>query len=1142
MRRSYILWALLLMLLCIQGMSQPMHRLYENKPITLSYDNVPLARVIMDLKDRYGCSFFSPSDALDMPVSIRVKDAKLPEVIDALSARLPVMFSYTDNIIFIQWKPDGVTHKKRLSPLPVKGVVTDGNQNRVVGASVINLRSMKGVFTDSSGQFELHDLAFLDTLVITHVSFKPEQYLAYDQPNIKIRLTKEVNVLPSVEVHTGYQAIPVEQVTGSFKQANTQQITGIPRFNVQEGFENILNGYLPALKTTPGPGLKVGSIRGRNTIYGNAQALVIVDDFPFYGDLYMLNPNDIESITVAKDAASTAIFGARAANGIILITTKKPGRRQSLRFSFNQFFTYSDRPNINYIPSIQPKEYISLEKRLYDSGFYAGLENQNVPFSPVIETLIDHKNRHITTAEKDSILNACQNNDVRLDIKKYFYRPAFTHHTGVNVSGSCDSLAFYLSISYGRSSFNENGIEHNRITMLGNTQYRHKNLSITMGTFYSGNTILNNFVSPPSGPPYLRLADAEGKPLPVPYQYRSRYVDSVGRAPLLDWSFRPLQELRNANNSRSYNYLKANTKIGYQLTPALQLQALYQFGLLQLDQKIVYNLETFFARNLINNFTQVTPAGIVKPIPPDPILDEYETITHINNWRLQLNFHRRWKADELTMIAGTESQHTGSNINGRRIYGYNFPYAKTDLDYKTFFPQYSDRRMRRQIPTAWGRSDSTDYYFSYFGNAFYTWSKKITISLSLRRDQSNRFGMNVNQQFIPLWAAGALVHLHKFSFFPTTFPYVSLRGTIGKTGNDGLQTSWSTTISQVNDPTNDLPVAYIDNPGNSNLQFEEMRIINIGLDMKTRDRRIQLSLDAYRKKGNKLLSYSETNPTSGVYPVKNNSGRLSGFGIDANVHTINIKKPFTWETNAWMSYTTNKVQSRELLLNEAWQYAEPSTYVPREGYPVDAIFAFPMAGLDKRGDPVGYLERYKSKNYWRIITSSEPKSLRYIGSATPSLFGSITNTLQYKGVLLSVQLTGKFKYYFRRTSISYYDLLQGANMHGDYYKRWQQPGDEKYTTVPALQIIIDPSRESFYKYSETLIEPGDHIRLQNLQLMYSWENKKLLKLKYSRLQMGITFNNPGIIWRANNKKLDPDVVSGMLPVPRSISVSMAAHL
>jgi hypothetical protein len=575
----------------------------------------------------------------------------------------------------------------------------------------------------------------------------------------------------------------------------------------------------------------------------------------------------------------------------------------------------------------------------------------------------------------------------------------------------------------------------------------------------------------------------------------------------------------------------------------LQLQGLYQFGLLKSDQRILYNLETFYARNLINNFTQLTPAGIVRPIPAAPILDEHEAITHINNWRLQLNFHRRWKAGELTMIGGTEAQSSVSNFNSNRIYGYNTPNVKAVIDYKTFFPQYSNAGLRLQIPTVARLIDSTDYYSSYFGNAFFTWSKKITMSLSLRRDQSNRFGMNVNQKFIPLWAAGVLVHLYKYSFFPATFPHVSLRGTIGKTGNDGLQTPWSTSISQVNDPANGLPVAYINNPPNSNLQFEEMRTINIGMDVKTRDRRIQLSLDAYMKKGNKLLGYSENNPTSGVNLIKSNTGRLSGFGLDVNVHTINIvDRAFTWGTNAWLSYTTNKVHSRELLLNEVWQYTDPSTYIPLKGYPVDAIFAFPMAGLDGWGDPLGYLEGKTSKNYWGILTSPDLRSLEYIGSATPTIFGSITNTLQLKELSLSVLLIGRFRYYFRRTSLSAYDMLYGGNMHSDYYKRWHKPGDEQFTTVPALNFIFDRSRELFYKYSDVLVEPGDHIRLQSLQLMYNWINRKLFRQKLTRMQIGITASNLGIIWRANNKRLDPDVVSGMLPVPRSITVSMAVHL
>jgi hypothetical protein len=164
-----------------------------------------------------------------------------------------------------------------------------------------------------------------------------------------------------------------------------------------------------------------------------------------------------------------------------------------------------------------------------------------------------------------------------------------------------------------------------------------------------------------------------------------------------------------------------------------------------------------------------------------------------------------------------------------------------------------------------------------------------------------------------------------------------------------------------------------------------------------------------------------------------------------------------------------------------------------------------------------------------------------MGSATPTLFGSITNTFQYKNLVLSIQLNGKFKYYFRRTSQNVNDLLLAGTMHSDYYYRWRQPGDEHYTTVPAFDFFSDDSREYFYKYSNVLVERGDHIRLQSLQLMYNGQNILKLHNKKLRLQMGATFNNLGIIWRANHRKLDPDVIAGMLPVPRSATLSVTAH-
>ncbi|OQP48035.1 hypothetical protein A4H97_29810 [Niastella yeongjuensis] len=1119
---------LFFLLPCLQGLSQSIQPGQEDKRFTLSYNKVPFIQIIKDICNRYDYVFVARANVIpNESVSLHVKDATLQQVFEALCARVPVTIHIISNMLCIVRKKG-------------EGVVTDMNKNRISGASVTNCRTGKGVHTDSSGRFSLEDVEPHDTLLVTHVSYVPTRYLVKDQPIININLIKDVNVLPLVAVYsTGYQDIPVEQATGSFRQANIQQAAAPSYFNLQESFANNLSGYLPELKTTTGPHLNIGSLRGRNTLISNAQALVLVDDFPFYGDLYMLNPDDIESITVAKDAASTAIYGTRAANGIILLNTKKANWKQPLRISFNNVVTVNSRSDINYTPTIRPGDFVSLEEKLFYENYFSPAMRQNAAISPVAETMLNYETGRITNEEKEARLNVLRSHDVRSDIKKYFYQPGLTQRSGIQVSGYRDSLAFFGSMSNGTASFNERGNSHIRTTMLGNLQYRNKKWSVATGLFYSGNIIRNNFVSPPAGPAYLSLADSEGTPLSIPYLYSNKFVDTAGSNALLDWHYRPLQELHNADSVSRYHYTMANTKISYQLTPSWQVQGLYQFGLLGLNQRTVYNLETFYARNLINNFTQINPQGIERPIPLAPIQDLHETITRINNWRLQSNYHHRWEKLELTVIGGIESQNTRSSIDSRRIYGADAPEGERDLNYQAFYPQYWKPGLRIQIPYIGVHSDSADYYFSYFGNAFYTWSKQVTFSLSFRQDRSNRFGMNINREFTPLWSEGILLHLNKFLFFPASFPYISLRATIGKTGNDGLKTSWSTTIRQMNDPATNLPLAYIDNPGNPNLSFEELLTLNIGLDVKTRDRRIQLSLDAYRKKAHNLLSYSMANPTSGVSLVKSNSGRLNGFGIDANVHTINIQGPLTWETNGWLSYTTNKVQSRELSLSEAWQYTDPSTYVPRKGYPVEAIFAFRSGGLDGKGDPVGYEDGYRSKNYLNIL-SADPRTLRYIGSATPTLFGCITNTLQYGRFLLSFQLAYKLKYYIRRASLFVSDLDQGI-VHSDYYKRWQQPGDELYTTVPALEFNFDALREQFYKYSETLIERGDHIRLQNLQLSYNWGNKGLSALKLTRLEMGITANNLGIIWRANTKKLDPDVVAGMPPVPRSMTFSFKAH-
>jgi hypothetical protein len=189
------------------------------------------------------------------------------------------------------------------------------------------------------------------------------------------------------------------------------------------------------------------------------------------------------------------------------------------------------------------------------------------------------------------------------------------------------------------------------------------------------------------------------------------------------------------------------------------------------------------------------------------------------------------------------------------------------------------------------------------------------------------------------------------------------------------------------------------------------------------------------------------------------------------------------------------------------------------------------------GDPQGALKDSVSSNYNAIYNSSDLANLKYVGPANPTYFGSLRNTFNWKQLELSFNITWKWGHYFRRNSINYYYLFNTQVGHPDYEKRWQKPGDEKITNVPSMVYPANLARDNLYTYSDILVEKGDHIRLQDIQVSYSLNKSGYKALPVQAIRIYLYANNIGIIWRANHYGIDPDYINSM-PNPRSIAAGV----
>ena len=340
------------------------------------------------------------------------------------------------------------------------------------------------------------------------------------------------------------------------------------------------------------------------------------------------------------------------------------------------------------------------------------------------------------------------------------------------------------------------------------------------------------------------------------------------------------------------------------------------------------------------------------------------------------------------------------------------------------------------------------------------------------------------------------------------------------------------------------PYASFNNYYNPLLKWETSKMLNLAVDFRLRNERLTGSIEYYHKKG--INRMAPMDYTTGVDPyMLRNVASMKGNGWDIQLRSVNIDRSFKWSTILNFSLYKDEIVDYYLERTLAQEYVNVSSppISGVNGKPVYAIYAYQWAGLDPNtGEAQGYLNGEVSKDYYSIIgTETKVEDLKYFGSAIPTKFGSLINAVSYKNISLQLGVSFKFGYWFRRNSINYTDLFNSWRGHSDYALRWLKPGDEAYTDVPVNQYRTNYNRDAFYSGSSVLVEKGDHIRLQYINLAYDF---KLSAKGIKGLQLCFNANTLGILWKANTAGIDPAFRLGynILKTPANYSLGLKAKL
>lgn len=1050
----------------------------------------------------------------------------------------------------------------------IRGLVTDGKEP-IPGVN-ITIASLKiSTVTDSSGKFELTAPTGIHTLTVAHLAFQ-KQEIKISIPmakTLRVTLAALPNQLQDIEiVNTGFQKLPRERAAGSFASLNEAKLNRRVSPDLVSRLEDAVPGLVINRSGTRSQNQTQISIRGQSTLFARTEPLIILDNFQYEGDVSTINPNDIESITILKDASAASIWGARSGNGVIVITSKSGRKNSPLNVQFNSNFTFGENPNLFYQNRMGTADFIDIETALFAKGFYSNTENSvlKTALSPVIELLIAKRDGKISAADADARIEELKSYDIRNEVSKTLYQRPINLQQSLSLSGGSEKQQYYLSagLDDNRDLLKKNSILRKTVQARSSWNFLNDRVTFSAGINFvrQGTNNPNPGISMAEGVnayPYARLQDDNGVPLAINMVYRNDFKNDALSKGLLDWNYRPLEELELVSSKRSIQDLRLNFGLNAKLFSGFTASVLYQYNNIRNDNLKNQTEGSYYSRNLINNISQINADGsITRPIPLGGIIDGMNGESTVSNIRGQLSYEKKIGAHSISAFGGIEERMQDDRMNTFRYYGYDESHANYQpVDYFTAFKRYVNAGSTATIVNLDSEQRLADRSRSYFSNIGYTLLDRYTLNGSLRLDQSNIFGVSTNQKGVPLGSVGGVWDISKEHFYggdtenglSRILPMLRLRMSYGYTGNVDKTLSAYTTASHnngtgnINNSNTRLPYATIDNPPNEQLRWERTRIINFGIDFSCRSGRISGSIEYYLKKGIDLIGSIPYAPSSGISTFKGNTSGSKGRGLDINITTRNLRGKLDWETNLLFSYSSDIVTHYKIKGTNNNYIQNPRTY-PQEGKYVNPVYSYPWAGLDpQNGNPRGYLNGEISTDYNRIMLADDINAISYFGSSRPLLYGAIRNTFNYKGFSLSANISYRLKYYFTRSSIVY-GSNNGLGSSGDYAYRWQQPGDELNTDVPSAPAGNMTNRDVFYANSAALVEKGDHIRFQDINFSYTLQNKKLFGAHLSSLQFYAYANNIGILWKATKVKEDPDYFSAQIAPIRTYSIGIKANI
>ena len=1097
--------------------------------------------------------------------------------------------------------PSGKLEQETVKKLTVKGKVTEsGKPDEVlIGAYVLVVGTNNGATVDIDGNYSLNNVPSNATLQFTMMGYKTKEIAVNGKAVVNAALEFATELLDDVVV-TGFQNVKKENFTGASVKVNADQLAVKGLSDVSRMLEGSVAGVtIQNVSGTFGSAPKV-RVRGSTSISGENKPLWVIDgvihedivnvsnDELTSGDpatllgsaVAGLNSNDIESIDVLKDASATALYGARAMNGVIVVTTKRgKSGRPKITYSGNYTVqmkpTYGDYDIMNSVD--QMSVYAELERKGYLTTNIVNWSN-----SGVYGKMYNMINEYNESTGKFGIENTVAGRKKFLERYAYantdwfdiLFKNSFINEHSLSISGGSEKSTSYASLSFYndegwtmgdgvnrytanvRNDFRFNDKFRLGIQVVGSVRQQKAPGSLSRQTntvegSYDRNFDINPFSYALNTSRALTAYDENGE-----LEYFTRNY-----AP-----FNIINELQTNGIRLNVIDLKGQVELGWDITKWLRWDFVGAMRYVKSDREHeiqegsnmaeAYRAAGNSTIKSNNKFLYKDPdnpnAEAIVVLPYGGFYNRDENLLTSFDFRNNLAFNKEFGKHSINGLVGQQVKYADRQKFNMTGYGYQYDQGGVPyVDYKIL------KQMIESNFDYYGMSKSRDRFAAFYANADYSYDKRYVLSGTVRYEGSNNLGKSRSARWLPTWNVSAKWNVNNEKWMQSTenwLDYLSLRASYGLTASMPPAANASAVFyneSPRRPYTNELEsVITLEDLANSELTWEKGKLLNIGADFSIFQRRFDFVVDYWRRNSFDLIGSIRTSGVGGESSKVANYADMKSHGVDIGVGIIPVKvKGFEWKMN--ITYGLSKTEITNYK-------SEPNIYnlvKPEggnlEGYPVRSLFSVVYTGLDpETGIPTFVDHNGNSNQYHVYLQSTNTQYLKYEGCVEPTYVGGFGNNFSWKGLRLNVFFTFQGGNKIRLNPVfksSYSDL---DAMSSVFLDRWLIPGEENVTNVPSIvDAYVKSSTLSSiypynnYNYSDQRVANGDFMRLKNVSLTYTLPAKAIDRMKiFNSLSMTFAATNLCLIYadkRLNGQ--DPEFFNSggvAQPLQRQFTLSL----